>query len=356
MRAFGVAAVLLAASAVWADDTARDLMLRSLQKNGLVRCVLVQTYLVTDGRTGPVRIKLEMDGEGRSRRTVLQPIRMEGNVWIDDGRRWGALSPDQKRLLIQPSPSRSRLDPKIRMALIDRNYTLSIIGPSTIAGRKTTTILAQPKDDELAARRFFIDPENGLILQSEVGDLKGKMDKTIETHLVSFPKRLDPGIFRIPEGDDSLEVVKTDWPKRLREPSKASPLVGFTPRLKPELPSGFVISEVHLVGNEDAAFLAVRLTDGLALVTVYQWDTHKRLPNLPSRGRGHGIDGEGVCYYAVGDVSPSMRRRLAEAFLRLGPPAKAQIGDRVAEGTADDPCAASRARHDRHTPPAARVQ
>jgi len=212
------------------------------------------------------------------------------------------------------------------MALIDKNYTLSLVGPSTIAGRKTTTILAQPKDEDLAARRFFIDPENGLILQSEVGDLKGKMDKTIETHLVSFPKRLDPSIFQIPEGDDGLEVVKTDWPKRLRDPSKATPLVGFAPRLKPDLPSGFIITEVHLVGNEDAAFLAVRLTDGLALVTVYQWDTDKKLTNLPSR-RGHGVDGEGVCYYAVGDVSSDMRRRLAEAFLRLGPPAKARIGE-----------------------------
>jgi hypothetical protein len=81
------------------------------------------------------------------------------------------------------------------------------------------------------------------------------------------------------------------------------------------LPLGFVISEPQIVGDRGDRFVAIRLSDGLASATVYQWDAHSRNP-VPCVDKKFVREANGVKMRVVGDLPESVLTRLVESFVR----------------------------------------
>ena len=293
-------------------EEVRDVFFRSIQKSGTVNATLVQTKRLHDGGRSLVKYSVTMDDKGRSRRTVLQPIAMEGTIWIDDGVQWATIDSQEREIVIQPSPLKDRIDPKLRMKMIAANYELKADGEDRIAGRRSLLVRAIPKERILPERRYGIDLDNHMLLRIEVADSSKRLDVVLNTIAADFPKRIDPGLFTWPT--NGYRVTKTDYPKPIRSIPSAAEALGFSPRVPPQLPFGFQITQRHLVGSAERQFLALRLSDGLAMMTVYQWDAGKRYRDLPFKAPGDGQVGN-VCIKVVGDVPSSIRRRLAEAFL-----------------------------------------
>ncbi|HRI44531.1 MAG TPA: sigma-E factor regulatory protein RseB domain-containing protein [Fimbriimonadaceae bacterium] len=314
----------------------REVFFRSIQKSGTVNATLVQTKRLHDGGRSVVKYSVTMDDKGRSRRTVLQPISMEGTIWIDDGMQWATIDSEEREIVIQPSPLKDRIDPKLRMKMIAANYELKSDGEDRIAGRKSLMIRAIPKERFLPERRYGIDLGNHMLLRIEVADSSHRLDVVLNTIAADFPKRIDPGLFTWPT--NGYKVTRTDFPKAIRSIGSAMDTLGFSPRMPARLPYGFQVTQRHLVGGPEGQFLALRLSDGLAMMTVYQWDAARRYRDLPFKAPGDGQVGN-VCIKVVGDVPSSIRRRLAESF--LDPTADAGLDGPIVieeiEGIADSP-------------------
>lgn len=310
-----VAVLALAATAMGqAKDEVRTVFFQSLQKSGSIQATLIQSKRIFDGGRNTVKYSVTLDDKGRSRRTVIQPISMEGTIWIDDGKQWATINTNERAVVIQPSPLQDRLDARARMRLIEANYLLQSEGDVQIAGRRALVVRAVPKEKVLPERRYSIDRGNYLLLRIETQGSSGKMDVLLDTLAASFPRDLDGSLFQIPRSGYKVRV--TDYPKPIKNLGAASQVLGFRPRIPSELPFGFQITQKHLVGSPESQFLALRLSDGFASLTVYQWDSNKRYAELPYK-RGDGTDDEGVSFKVFGgDVPSSVRQRIAEAFLK----------------------------------------
>lgn len=297
-------------------DEAREVFYRSIRSSGTVNATLIQTKRVSDDNHSIVKFSVMTNSRGASRRTVLQPLSMEGTILIDDGRTWTTVEPEKRVAMIQPSPLRDKLDSRVRWRLIQANYTLKGDGEVRIAGRKALAVRALPKDELMPVRRYTIDTENFVLLRIEsVGD-EGKLDVLMDTLAATFPRDMEPALFEI--STEGYKVKRTDYPKPLKEVSSPEAALGFSPRLPTTMPFGFKVTQKHVVGGSDSQFLALRLSDGLSMVTVYQWDAERKYPDSPFLRTRDGVDAEGICYKVVGDVPRAVRKKLAQTFLELG--------------------------------------
>jgi len=71
----------------------------------------------------------------------------------------------------------------------------------------------------------------------------------------------------------------------------------------------------QLVGEEDESFIGVRLSDGFANVTVYQWLPERFRHGSPARFMRATKDARGVAYFTAGDVSPEVCKKITAAFI-----------------------------------------
>lgn len=268
------------------------------------------------GRSGPMQVKVTMDGQGRSRRVVLQPLSMQGVVSIDDGREWVTLFPDSNKLMIQASPYAYRADLKSRLARIEQNYRLRFEETKPIAGRETVAVVAQPRSGELYTRRYTLDAETYVLMRYEDVEQGGRTRTMLDTVTIDLGREFPADMFRPPSGE-GLKIERTWGPRRASDTARVRELVGFVPRTPKGLPYGFAIDDVHLLGSPDAAFVAVRISDGLAMLSVYQWDGNRAWKDRPVRSSRPVQDAYGVFFAVSGDAPEEVRKKIAEAFARF---------------------------------------
>jgi hypothetical protein len=263
-------------------------------------------------------MKLEGDGRGLFRMTILQPVSQQGLVLIDDGRTMRAFSRDEGVVHVIPSTRLTELDPAERIELIRRNYGLRLdMGGRTVAGRRTMVIVATPRRTEMPERTLFLDRVTLFVLRHETSQ-GGQKLALLDTLSVTFPTRADadvdappPGTWRTRRSSHALDARNLDAARRM---------AGFRPLVPRDLPMGFEISDMQVIDKENG-LVAIRLSDGLAMATVYQWlperNDDDENPIAPDRtGRG------GVAVLIVGAIPGPARQRLLDAFApRRQPPA-----------------------------------
>jgi len=301
-------------------ESARDVLVRSLAMKHRVSVTMIQIQPGSSGvskhgdrDSDAVHTKLQMSSDGKVRRTVLQPLRMQGIVSIDDGKSWMTLMPDHRQVMIQDSPMLFKQDVRERIALIDQNYEVRFDKRASIAGRPVRIVQAVPRAKELPSKRFHIDDETYVILKQEIIESSGRERVLFDTLMVTYPPRQDSSLYRRPS---NYKVVRCEAPKRVSNPESIKGRVGFEPRSPEDLPYGFVIVEWNLLGEEHAPFLGARLSDGLSYATVYQWDASKRSGKSFNGGSGVVIDGIGIS--VMGDIPRSVRTKIVEVFRRAG--------------------------------------
>lgn len=295
-------------------DSPKDLLRKVLEGKPSIALACVQ-FQRQQGMMGPTKVRVEQDPAGRTRRTVLEPSKWSGVVSYDNGRTLMTVNPREREVIIQASPMRGKMPVDERIELIGRNYRLSFEATSAIAGRSARCIVATPVRRELYTRRYYVDAEAQVVLRVQTVSSAGSARTVLDTESLTVKTSVSD-LDKLPPSE-GYRVFKVPPPVVVTNPKTVADVVGFTPRVPSSLPYGFVVHEIHLLGDrDDGRFLAARLTDGLATATVYQWDSDVRKRFAPSRDQRQVRDSFGVRYSAVGDVPEEVRARLLERFLK----------------------------------------
>jgi hypothetical protein len=259
---------------------------------------------------------MEQDGLGTTKFTIWQPSRMQGLVSIDDGLLWYTYMPMHKQLMTQESPRVGQGNPAYQIALADQNYTWKQEKSADIAECPTICITATPKSKDLNTRRYYLDSRTNFMLRTELINPDGRKTVQLDTrsiaYLKSFSKITVPGLF-----DEGVKKVNLTPPMRLSPVSTAKDLVGFIPIIPDKLPYGFIVKSVEAVGPPNDRLIAIRLTDGLVMETIYQFKPKKK----DDRGKKDRfrfgrevVTKSGIRMRALGDLPETPANRLLDTF------------------------------------------
>ncbi|MFW5697274.1 MAG: hypothetical protein ACOCX1_01795, partial [Fimbriimonadaceae bacterium] len=113
------------------------------------------------------------------------------------------------------------------------------------------------------------------------------------------------------------EVVKEWSPLPISSERHVRTHAGFTPRVPERLPLGFRVQSRQMLNKELRASVAVRLSDGLASVTVHQWDPERFEKGEPF-SETEAVDRWGIHYLVEGDVPEPVEKKILEAFVAAG--------------------------------------
>lgn len=312
MRTVAAALILFVAAAsistAQAPDDATAVLLRALKSKRSIHSTMLQRRTVG---SFSILVKVQVIPKVGIRSRVLSPMFMNSIVSFDDGKEWRTYNSDDNSLRIELSPALHAM-PHGRLAeLLERNYTVSFLDSARVAHRRTFVVRLAPLAEALPSRTLFIDKEKHAILRYKIDADTGSLT-VIDTQWVSF----DPGF-----SATDLEIVvgpnvriKRAWgPKEVRNLREAEELAGFRPTSPKSLPFGFAPGKLHLVGRREQPFVAVRISDGIAHVTVYQWlagvDGFNPFPNRKAL-----VNLSQIHILAVGDVGSKVLKLIEQAF------------------------------------------
>ncbi len=264
------------------------------------------------GKSEGEQAKLEIARDGRMHRVVLQPLSREGFESVDDGKELRTLVPDHKTLLIQDSPLLEASDVNFRLALLFRNYHLQVEGPLKVAGRDALSVLAQPRHEDVLARRLVLDAQTGFMLRLEVATVEGPMETRVEVKSVTFPSSIPSSVFDL----RTVKDVRTiRFGKRTEVVSKSTIPTGLTfkPILPHHLPAGFHVQTAQYNSGRFRS-VTVRITDGLVKGTVYECSPDDA-PDIKLEGATRLTSGT-VTFTVVMDAPAKVRDRIAQFFVR----------------------------------------
>jgi outer membrane lipoprotein-sorting protein len=276
-----------------------------------VRAVLVQRLDLAGGlRT----VKVEMSRDGKIHQIVVAPLSSQGIEFVDDGSHTKTYFPDDKCVIVQPSPSQESNDVATRMKLVDRNYSVRLTRREQIAGCNAAVVEATPRNRVLETRCYAIDEEKGFLLRLDTCREGGQTTTQFETKMIEFPERFTEATFRL---DNPMGVIYKTYSDRCVSPESADELrdeLRFRPVVPQNLPYGFVVQELQASTDPKPA-LAVRITDGLAKATVMEWRaegaTHSRPP------AGTKVDHAGkITLLISGDLPDQVKEEILLHFVR----------------------------------------
>lgn len=314
--ALGLAALTSVAYSKWSEDKARDFLAKSLSRESPVNVVAIICECNAKAKTsdGDTMFKVSISKDGKQRKEVLQPLRMQGYLSIDDGKRMKVLMPDDRTLLDQESPQPGSHDLQHRLKLISKNYRLRVYRPRpgespTVAERPVLIISAKPKADGLPTKRFYIDKKTYFVLRIETESDGEDPVIDYDTKYVSYPAQLAPETFRM---DPVVGVVKIHYDRRKSLPSGKAAIkeVGFEPIVPHELPMGFEIQDAQVNNSSDWRSVVLRITDGIAMASIYEWKPQSGDGRPQNRAR----DINGVRVLIKADFSSDVSEKLLDTF------------------------------------------
>lgn len=310
----GVLAALCLSSLAMASDQkelAAKMLMRSMQREFPVNVVSIITQRDPGSDQSFQRVKVERNREGMQRCTILQPLRMQGVMSVDDGDRMKIYLPDKKILLDQESPGRAGDEIDQRMKLVKKNYSFTLQDGGKIAGRTATIVTATPRFDDLEVRRYYLDQATAYPLRLETFTSGQEITVVFDTKDIEFPEDMDDDLFSL-EPMGKFRTIKYNRPTKVVSPIQAKSLIGFTPLVPKGLPMGFEVQEVQFSDNSDNKAIVVRLSDGLARATVYQTKVGEK---LSSDEDSTVLEYKGVRLMLVSDLPKPIRDQLLKSFL-----------------------------------------
>ncbi len=297
------------------DEAAVKALVRALDSQRDVRASLVQAR--SDGGQS-ITVSVQIVPRRGVRATIIQPFVYSGIVSFDNGDTWKNFDPHMNLVRIEKSPATFQLDISSREKLIRKNFETTFAGEAMIAGRSTKVVVMKGKFADMADRRLYIDAENSLILRYIVYQPDAAPVTTVDTKSIDLRTVLDSAEFE-KIGEDGAKVVKSWGPLEVRQARDAEKHVGFVPQVPAALVAGLSKQAIHVVGTEERKFVGVRLTDGMAVVTVYLWKPKdgETSSQEPFKGSYDARAANGVRCKVVGEIADRVKSTLAASFARL---------------------------------------
>jgi hypothetical protein len=293
--------------------SARSALLRSMTHGRRIMVVAVVVHRPPHDPDREIELKLEQDGAGRVRFTTISPRQFEGMMSLDDGVEWTTYFPNDRRAEKQRSPRVEQGNPAYQLDLAVQNYKLTSEPGPPIAECHVECVVATPNSRELNQRRYYLEEHTSFMLREETIAPDGSRSVQLDTRSIAFLKTPPDLDLALPA---DVRVQSRHAPQSVSPPSEARPIVGFYPRIPDTLPMGFIVKDTQIVGGGDDKFVAVRITDGLANATVYEWDAHKRWHRQP-RFMGSGFrEAQGVRMSLVGDTPHKAGEIILDSFCK----------------------------------------
>ncbi|MBL8047054.1 MAG: hypothetical protein JNJ45_00075 [Chthonomonas sp.] len=306
MKVRGLSGVLLTIlPAILCAESPLEYLDRALRAERMTPGVFIQQHRNFAGQKTQ-KVMVMRDGEGQSLVTILEPLNLQGVQSFDTGREMHTYYPDSKQLIIRPWGSQqARVDPKMRMRLIERNYKVSSGKGPKVAGLLTTKITAQPVAKDVPRRTMYFARGSTNLLKIEVS--LGKQNSTIFETLSQSPYS---GTLQ-PPASNGWDRATTWGPKPMGTDQQTRVLLRIAPVIPKTLPKGFEVVDSFYNGRDaESAFLITRVTDGLTLVTILQGQT-KVMPTIPGTEQ---IKARGVSVIADGLAPAPLLTEILEAF------------------------------------------
>lgn len=314
----GALALILVLSGHSYDNTARSVLVRVLQRQRSVDYVRIESRPSSQG--GPEwRLKVQTVKDLGIKVRIMGPLSQEGVVSIDDAKELRTYFPDEDTVLIQPSPF--LLQPKLdwRLKLVDQNYKVKFGGTDEIAGQPVREIQLVPVRDSIPTRKMYVDVKHDVVLKYVVDTPQAGSIVLFDTKSVIFDRAAAALDFDMPTEASEARVHKRRGPTAIKSPSDSRDLAGFSARLVKTPPYGFRESGAYVFKDTRGAFVGVKLSDGMATLTVYQWRADK-FKSAPTRDvRVEMTDAYGIKYgisFSQGDQIPdAMLQKIVEAYV-----------------------------------------
>ncbi len=262
----------------------------------------------------------EQVGGGQLKMTVLNPLSSQGITSLDNGHDWITYTPDQNRLMIEASPREEETErtEKARIRLAETNYALSLVPDIEVAGRKCRELKAVAKHPDMPVRLYAIDKQKDYLLRMltvSPGDRRILLD----TKSIDFPHSIPDDDFELEPHSDA-HMVTYAAPVTITINKETKQVMGFRPAVPSSLPFGFVVEAPQVVQSRNGKFLAVRITDGLANATVYEWsdqkDQKKNQPRARVVSESEYKSANGVRMRVKSDLPPQVERGLLDCFIQ----------------------------------------
>lgn len=296
---------------------AREMLARSMRQARNINVVAIITKM-SDDALGMQRVKLEQTAEGFQMGTVLQPLRFQGVMFTDDGRKSTMYLPDQRLVIESQALADMEQELSFRMELLEQNYQVRAEQSEPIAGRPTFRVVAEPKRAGLPARQFYLDQQNFYPLRIAAEEPNGEWKVYRDTQMVTYPAKMAAPFTKFnPPG--AAQTIRYAAPKPLDQVRNKVARLGFDPVVPSRLPFGFKVQSAELRQNDGGQLAVLRLTDGLATAMVYQYRCSDMREGIWSKGTATVLTEDGVTFDLRSDLDPSVRQQLLKSFAKGRP-------------------------------------
>jgi len=316
----------IATTPTWAQARSPLDVLREALRSGALGPATVLSYTATceaethdpfssvTGVTGRTRYVERVDGPRQRRRIdyqapgqLLNIVVLEDptSIYQWDTQRGIAIRQDNNACAMLPSIERDRL------AILSENYTASIVGKSTVAGRPCLIVEVMPVRQGNPWRRIYVDRDKLLPLRTENANGAGFLTHSMAVVDISYSIPGDPGMFQLPPGtivrDDPVERSVALPMNRLEEKA------GFAPIAPGYVPAGYRFAGGQVIRAGDSTVIHLMYFDGMSTVSLFE-----ELVAPGARGGGQdwmpgevgasGLSwvapGGAVAFTLIGDVLP----------------------------------------------------
>lgn len=236
-----------------------------------------QGTLVINGQTV---VKVVHGSGDRRRQEILSPLRMKGDLIVDNGKTLWHFSPRTQK--VDLSPTRQWGDRVAdRLRLLTQNYRMNVVGSEKVAGRTVHVVDLQPTHANRGSQRLWLDQVHAVPLRIERRSAKGTVLERTEFREISFLDQVDPELFLLELPQNVAVTTSVRLLASGRTLGDLGDQVPFAVTLPAYLPVGFEGLDIQLFESKGVKSLHWRLTDGLTTLSLFMTDKNHQ-PELPS--------------------------------------------------------------------------
>jgi sigma-E factor negative regulatory protein RseB len=224
-----------------------------------------------------------------------------------------SIYPDRKLVTVSQMGDKPGLHPILPENLdkLVNLYTINQLGDERIAGRETSVLNVQPKDDYRYGYKYWLDNDTGVLLKCDLLDENGEIVE--QMMYTSFRDHADvpTSAFSIPELEGYARQVLN---KDRGRPADTGWYVA-------DIPDGFMLTQSSVRSSEEGESLHLLYSDGLASVSVFvesSKDSPHRLTGASRMGalNAYGKQLDGSQIIVMGEVPEATVARIAESMQR----------------------------------------